>query len=275
MPSFPQSGGDQVTRRRCPSVRAAAEAATPAATPGHLVEALKPSVLTLDASPIEMQQWKGKLVMYFRSLEVPNQTVILNHHSVFFWCIESAVEDRVMHHDQYCDNAGVLPAELVPDCSSLAELLDEVYLEEVPLFNRRLEFFQMPQRTGEGKTVEQFVEPLEARAREAEVHLMTQEDLIMPLSETTNSRLQRLCLKVVEANVRLAWEGGKHNIIVDTLSRAPVSAVAQLNIGEQQKEAIFVRALVDGDMEVAGWLFLVAKQDNDYQRLLGARLGGA
>ncbi len=76
-----------------------------------------------------------------------------------------------MHHDRYKDRAAVLPADPVPDGSSIVELLDKVYLEEVPLFNRRLEFYQMWQRTtGEGEMVEQFVELLEARAREAEVH---------------------------------------------------------------------------------------------------------
>ncbi len=44
---------------------AAAQAAVGAATaPGRLVEALKPWVLTLDATPIEVRQWKRKLVTY-------------------------------------------------------------------------------------------------------------------------------------------------------------------------------------------------------------------
>ncbi len=158
---------------------AAAAAVAPAATPGRLVEALKPNLLTIDATPIEVRQWKRKLVTYLRRSGVPNWQDVSDQHSVFFGCMESAVEDRVMHHDRYEDTAAVLPADPVPDGSSLVELLDEVYLEEVPLFNRRLEFFQMRQRTGEGETVEQFVELLEARAREAEVHLMSREDLIM------------------------------------------------------------------------------------------------
>ncbi len=57
--------------------------------------------------------------------------------------MESAAEDRVMYHDRYEDTATVLPADPMPDGSSLVKLLDEVYLEEVSLFNRRLEFFQM------------------------------------------------------------------------------------------------------------------------------------
>ncbi len=117
--------------------------------------------LVVDASPIEVRrarQWKRKLVAYICRFRVPNWTDILDLLSVFFWCMESTVEDRVMHHDWYRDHAAVLPAKPVPDGSSL--------------FNRRLEFFKMRQRTGEGEMVEQFVELLEAQAREAEVHLM-------------------------------------------------------------------------------------------------------
>ncbi len=100
-----------------------------------------------------MWQWKLKLVTYLRRSGVPNWTDVLDQHCIFFKCMESAVEDRVMHHDRYEDRVAVLPAEPVIDGSSLVELLDGVYLEEVPLFNRRLEFFQMCQRTGEGETV--------------------------------------------------------------------------------------------------------------------------
>ncbi len=146
-------------------------AATPGAL-GHLVEVLKPGILTLDASPIKLTQWKRKLVTYLRRLGVPNLVNITDQHSIFFGCMESAVADRVMHHDQYDDQAMVLLVEPVPTSNSLVELLNEVYLEVVPLFNWRLEFFQMRQRTGEGETVKQFVEMLEARAREAEVNLM-------------------------------------------------------------------------------------------------------
>ncbi len=50
---------------------------------------------------------------------------------------------------------------------------------------------------------------------------------------------------------------------------------AALDEGEQQEEAIFVRALAEGGVEAAGWLYLDAKEDDDYQRLLRAHLGGA
>ena len=75
------------------------------------------------------------------------------------------MEDRVMHHDRYVNTAAVLPADPVPDGNSLVELLEAIYLEEVPLFNQRLEFFQMCQLTGKGETVEQFMDLLESRAR--------------------------------------------------------------------------------------------------------------
>ncbi len=53
-----------------PTPAAAAATAAPGA-PGRLVEALKPGVLTLDASPMELRQWKRKLVTYLRRSGVP------------------------------------------------------------------------------------------------------------------------------------------------------------------------------------------------------------
>ena len=58
-----------------------------------------------------------------------------------------------MHHNRYVDTAVVLPADPVPDGNLLVELLESIYLEEVPLFNMRLEFFQVWQHTGKGETV--------------------------------------------------------------------------------------------------------------------------
>ncbi len=84
-----------------------------------------------------------KLVTYLRRLGVPGWKDMTYKHIVFFSCMESTVRDRVMHHDQNVNTAAVLPADPVPDGSSLVELLNAIYLEEVPLFNWWLEFFQM------------------------------------------------------------------------------------------------------------------------------------
>ena len=53
-----------------------------------------------------------------------------------------------------------------------------------------------------------------------------------------------------------------------------VSAAAPLDAGEQQEEAVFIRALSEGDVEAASWLYLDAQEDDNYQKLLGAYLGG-
>ncbi len=76
--------GDTAARAVVMCIRAMAEAAmvavqptpvpavvaTPGA-PGRLVDALKPGILTLDASPIELRPWKRKLVTYLRCSGVP------------------------------------------------------------------------------------------------------------------------------------------------------------------------------------------------------------
>ncbi len=172
--------------------------------------------------PFEVWQWKRKLVTYLRRSGVPNWQDVFDQHSVFFDCMESAVEDRVMHHDRYEETAAVLPADPVPDGSSL-ELLDEVYLEEVPLFNRRLEFFQMRQRTAERETVEQFKELLEAQAQKAEVHLMTREDLIMFRCHTG----------VVEEGMLVEWRW----LELPSLPEMK-RAITRYKVGKAQKKAL-------------------------------------
>ena len=52
----------RVTAARAGQAVAAVATAAPGTAPGRLVEALKPSQLTLDATPIEVRQWKRKLV---------------------------------------------------------------------------------------------------------------------------------------------------------------------------------------------------------------------
>ena len=76
---------------------ATAAAAAPAAVQGHLDEALKPGILTLDATPMEVRQWKRKLVTYLRCSGVPNWADVSDQHNVFFGCMEPALEDRVDH----------------------------------------------------------------------------------------------------------------------------------------------------------------------------------
>ena len=41
-------------------------------------------------------------------------------------------------------------------------------------------------------------------------------------------------------------------------------------MGEQQEEVVFVRALAEGGVDTAGWLFQAATEEKNYQRLLQA-----
>ncbi len=101
-------------------------------------ERVRRSALTLSVSrQIDLTEQRNiSLVSSFLSYREPCHT-------------QYGVVNRVMHHDRYKDRAAVLPADPVPDGSSIVELLDKAYLEEVPLFNRRLRFFQIRQRTDE------------------------------------------------------------------------------------------------------------------------------
>ncbi len=50
-----------------------------------------------------------------------------DQHRVFFSCMESMVEDRVIHHDRCINIIVVLLAHPVPDGILLVELLDALY----------------------------------------------------------------------------------------------------------------------------------------------------
>ena len=131
-----------------------------------MLDGLKPPTLAMEATPIEVRQWKKKFGTYYRRSGVPAWPDVDDKHNVFFGCMEVSVADKIMRHDLFTEALDVLPAD-PPTRDSLVELLDDVFLREVPLFNRRLEFWQMKQSPSTGESVDQFVELLEARAREA------------------------------------------------------------------------------------------------------------
>ncbi len=66
-------------------------AATATGAQGRLAEALKPGMLTLDLSPIELRQWKKKLFTYLHRSFVPAWRDMTDLHRMFVTCIESAV----------------------------------------------------------------------------------------------------------------------------------------------------------------------------------------
>ncbi len=65
-------------------------------------------------------------------------------------------------------------------------------------------------------------------------------------------------------NMQLVGQGGKTNHRRRPL---PLSCFAPppLDVGEQQEEAVFVQALVEGSIEAGDWLFQAAAEDDNYQ----------
>ena len=96
-----------------------------------------------------------------------------------------------------------------------------------------------------------------------------------PLNECTNSRLQRMRLKVVGANVRFEWQAGKHNLIADALSRFPVSPEEPMDSAEMEEDRAFIRRTItsnDGGLE---WLCDAADEDPTYQEIVKAKCNGS
>ena len=95
---------------------------------------------------------------------------------------------------------------------------------------------------------------------------------LWPLNECTgNSRLQRLRLKVVGANLRFKWQAGKHNLIADALSLFPVSPEEPMDSTEMEEDRAFIRRTItsnDGSLE---WLCDAVIEDPTYQEIVKAK----
>ena len=94
-----------------------------------------------------------------------------------------------------------------------------------------------------------------------------------PLSETPNHRLQRLRLKMVGLNMYVEWQAGKHNLIADALSRAPVFPAAPLSPEDEVEEEFFVRCVTEHAVREGGleWMCGLAQEDAAYQAMVAAK----
>ncbi len=88
-----------------------------------------------------------------------------------------------------------------------------------------------------------------------------------PLNECTNSRLQRLRLKVVGANMRFEWLAGKHNLIADSLSHFPVSPEEPMDSAEMDQDRAFTRRTITSNDSGQEGLCDAANKDHTYQEI--------
>ena len=143
-----------------------------------MMDSLKPPTLCLDSTPYNLKQWKRKFDTYFRRSGCNLWTKHKDKDNAFFGCIEPSLETRVQRHKGYDTVRSILLTD-PPTNDSLIEILDAIFLANIPLFTRCLEFWEMKQDTGRCETVETFVELLEAHAKLGDIHLMTFDEHMM------------------------------------------------------------------------------------------------
>jgi hypothetical protein len=154
-----------------PPGAAAAVAPQPARPPApRMMDSLKPERLCLTASPIDVTSWKKEFGTYFRRSGVDAWSDLEDQHNVLMACVTKELATRIRSDPLYRPNRSVLRADPATN-DSLLEIIDGIFLAEIPIFNRRLEFWSMKQT--EGETVDQFVDLLEHRAREADIASMS------------------------------------------------------------------------------------------------------
>jgi len=139
-------------------------------------DSLKPCLLVCDASPVDVSQWKKEFATYYRRSGVNAWTDLGDQHNVLLGCLDRDLSAKVVHHIDYSPARPVLPRQ-PPTGDSLIEILDKVFLVEVPIFSRRLEFWSMAQTDNE--TLDHFTTTLYDRAREADIASMTLNDIIV------------------------------------------------------------------------------------------------
>jgi transposase InsO family protein len=171
---------EQALAPAAPAMAALAGMPAPGAGPPQpstrMMDSLKPEMLSLEATPIDVTAWKERFGTYFRRSRVDTWTDVGDQHNVLFGCVTNDLATRIRSSSVYRPTRGVLCANPATG-DSLMEIIDTVFLAEVPLFNRRLEFWSMKQESGQ--TVDQFVDLLEHRGREAEIAAMARDDMII------------------------------------------------------------------------------------------------
>ena len=169
------AAAEQALAPPAPAVVGAAAAPGGGGGGARMQDSLKPERLTVDASPVDVTRWKKEFGTYFRRSMVHTWPALEDQHNVFTGCLDRELANKLTSDPLYAVNRRVLKSD-PPLGDSLEELLDGIFLQEVPLFARRLEFWCMRQE--EGQTVDQFAELLENRAREADVATMNRDDMI-------------------------------------------------------------------------------------------------
>ena len=106
--------------------------------------ALQPSLLSLTQTPTELRAWKRKYKTYYTSSKF-HLAPIEEQHEYFRSCLADTLDNKIFGHVE--PDTPIFSNDT--SFKSCFSILDEIWLQEYPLFNRRLTYFRIQQPQGE------------------------------------------------------------------------------------------------------------------------------
>ena len=206
-------------------------------------EALRPSKLSLDNTPTELRNWKARYQAYHgtSNLDAYDRT---EQHMFLFAVLDSDMENRIREHDQYDPRI-----EVFGDADSVMSLIEEVFMQRYPLFNRRLEFFRVAQRAGQEFSA--FALELKQKGDEADLHRLDIDSLhvFRYITGVTDQRLRDKFFRMVNPQLEdlkrtvRAYEAGKQAQEAMSPDKARAAFVRG---GKQQRPKLVIPAQFKG-----------------------------
>ena len=134
--------------------------------------ALKPKLLTLSYTPLELTVWLKDFDDFYRGSRL-SEAPLERQQALFRSCLDTHLKNRLDSKIQPGTNVLIDPRN--PDDDSCIGFLREEFLTEYPLFTRRLQYYQFKQRTGQKYS--DFYKRLKQMEDEACIQIMSNDEL--------------------------------------------------------------------------------------------------
>ena len=182
-----------------PAPAAAAPGGATGATPKAFKTdtALKPKILKMDAKPVEFETWVLKFTDFFETSGLAAYD-IKQQQAVFRSCLDNDLFTRL--HLEIGPTMPVLTDPRHPEESSCMSLLQSQFLEEYPVFNRRMELFRNKQQQSQKWT--DYYRQFKRHQMQCDLPALAEADLVthLLLGGTVDPELRKLMLREEERN---------------------------------------------------------------------------
>ena len=137
-------------------------------------ESLKPDLLHHNFTPVELRAWAAAFKAYHTASNF-NKATILEQQAYFLKTLDPQLQERVRTKKR--DDTPIFTDPADQSKVSCMKIIEDFFLLKYPMVTRRFQFFNFKQEPG--KSFTDFKTALEAKAKEADLHSLTADDLKM------------------------------------------------------------------------------------------------